>query len=238
MPTGRARLGFQHQRTKFAKFSRDNTTAHRSPRTRCARLKSLFAPHNPFHSSGTFLPVDTALSERILPCLFLSRATFRNIGSTWLHTTGALTALLTCAPALRREADDRLPLDCPLLKITTINITNQPCALIDIVKLNDMASAISTLSRQLPLALCLLRRPSLFRSPPGPNSRQNDLRRTLLKRTATAKGHPAPDAQSPTASSSAAHPAPRPPGDTKSAKRRKRNARVTENKVTQALVST
>jgi hypothetical protein len=112
----------------------------------------------------------------------------------------------------------------------TINITNQPGAVIDIVKLNDIASATST---TVPGPLSAPAPQPLPRTRLGPN----DLRRFLLQRTATSKRQPAPDAQFPTASSAPAFPAPRPPGDSKSAKRRKRNARTTENKLTQALVS-
>jgi hypothetical protein len=115
----------------------------------------------------------------------------------------------------------------------TINITNQPGTSIDVVKLNDIASAISATS-----ATALGPLPASAPQPPlrtrlGPN----DLRRSLLQHTATSTVQPAPDAKFPKASPSAAHPAPRPLGDSKLAKRRKRQARSTEEKVSQALIS-
>jgi hypothetical protein len=115
----------------------------------------------------------------------------------------------------------------------TINITNQPGASMDVVKLHDIASAISATSATAP-------GPQLA-SAPQPTRRTrlgpNDLRRSLLPRTATPAAQPAPDAKLPSAPPAAALLASRPLGDSKSARRRKRQARQTEEFFSQALLS-
>ena len=82
----------------------------------------------------------------------------------------------------------------------TINITNQPGALIDVGKLNEIASATLPSASALPPAPATQ---PLLRTNLGPN----DLRRSLHHRTATFTGQPAPDNQFPPAPPSVALPA-------------------------------
>jgi hypothetical protein len=110
----------------------------------------------------------------------------------------------------------------------TINITNQPGALIDVGKLNEIASAASFPAPAFPPAPATQ---PLLRTNLGPN----DLRRSLHHRTATSTGQPCPEF-SPD-SPAVAFPAPGSSRMTKSAKRRNRTVRATKDKVTQDLAS-
>jgi hypothetical protein len=113
----------------------------------------------------------------------------------------------------------------------TTNITNHPGAIVDVGKLHALASAAS------PSALAAL--PATASQPPrrtglGPN----DLRRSLLHRTATPSEQPDTNTRFPSQLPAAALPSARSSQISKSARRRNRTIRQTTDKLTQAIVST
>jgi hypothetical protein len=112
----------------------------------------------------------------------------------------------------------------------TINITNQPGALIDVGKLNEISSAT------------LFSAPALLPAPgtqpvPRTNLRPNDLRRSLHRRTATSAGQLALNNQSPSAPPAAALPTANPSGPSTSTIRRRRAVRAAEERIAKAIAS-
>jgi hypothetical protein len=100
----------------------------------------------------------------------------------------------------------------------TINITNHPGATVDVGKLHDIASAVSHPAPGLlpaPTTLHIQRT----------NLRPDDLRRSLLSRTATSAVRPAPDDRSALAPPTASLPATKNAGKSGSYKRRMRTER-------------
>jgi hypothetical protein len=112
----------------------------------------------------------------------------------------------------------------------TINITNQPGAIVDVGKLHAPTSAAPppTTAASLATALQPLRRPGL---------KPNDLRRSLLHRTATPSEQQGPDMLCPSPPLTADLPAARSYQISKSARRRNRTIRQTQDKLTASIVS-